>query len=550
MRRWGLLILLMGCREDDGTTLLSTTGDTGTIPTGSDEASVVLISWLPSAAEPNPELTLQGIFAVSRFGTLNLAQCVLSARSFCVDSLPELPGESIVTTDFDPAILEPLTTRDVGRRIDLGTRRATYLFDPGANVGYYFDQWAETDLGTGPLGLEIVGEAWPPYSGTNDIAVPSEMQLTAPDALEVLSFFDNAPIELTWTVPADVEGDVWLHYDTPVEQRLIRLEDTGAYSLDLRGLGLLEGDTITLTLGRWTRDTVTKSGNQVELLVQSNQTLLGSWRAVRAPLDGQYDECADAQLAPGTPPGNYTGTLIGATGDLDPGPTGCTGFPASGVDRVVPVDLLDQDLLTVTYQLESDDASVYLVTDCTAAETCLVGSDSEGLTQSELLVWFNDTGGPLRVYVVLDAFGEVTDDFNLDLTIEGLASEVLVPTCVDALYQGPIDGGEYHGTIAGNADNLNPACAMYATGGEGMAQIELRPGETMTAVVEAPYGDPKLYLLTNCAIGDSCILYSDLDSDSTEEVVYTNPTPFSQNFYLVLDSTLNLGEYFLDLTIE
>lgn len=550
MARWSVLLVLVGCPNDD-TGDGSASGDTGEPISGTDHGSVVLAAWLPSGAEPNPELTLEGLFTQDPQPYANLAQCVLSARAFCFDALPAKPGESVVTATYDGAILEDLVTRDLGRKITLGPWKATFNLDASSEVGYYLEQWAETSIGGGPLGLGFSKGAWGGYAGTADVPVPSPMVVTSPNPLQVLDFFDNAPIDLTWEVPAGVTGDVYLYYSTPVEDRLIRLEDTGAYALDLRPLALHEGDTVDLVLGRWTGGSVLHNGNTAKLLVQANQPLRGSWRTNRTVLVDVYDQCVAAQTAPATPPGNYTGSLLGAYDDLDPGEGGCTGFQAAGVDRIVPIDLLDQDLLTVDYQLLANDASVYLLSDCTTTASCLVGADAAGVGEEEALVWFNDSGGDQRVYLVLDAYSTVTDDFNLDIRIDSLAQEVLLPTCVDAIEQGPIDSGSYHGTVAGNADNLNPACAEgTAPGGEGIAMVRLGPGETLSASVEAPGADPKLYLLANCSIGDSCFLFADVDADTTEEIVYVNASGFTQNMYLALDAGPNLGEYFLELAIE
>ena len=109
--------------------------------------------------------------------------------------------------------------------------------------------------------------------------------------------------------------------------------------------------------------------------------------------------CAAAIDAPSAVPGSYTGDLQGMTKDLNPGNQGCTGFAATGVDAVVPIDLLTEDLLTVRYQLVDDDASLYLLTDCSDVGTCLDGAD-EGLKGDvETASFFNDTGAPQRVTV-------------------------------------------------------------------------------------------------------------------------------------------------------
>ncbi|MEQ1566479.1 MAG: hypothetical protein ABMA64_12630 [Myxococcota bacterium] len=549
----GALIGLCGCNgeKDTGVSPSGDTGgdDTATSPVDADDGSVVVLAWAPSWDNPAPSTVVLGLFAADRLGVLNLAQCVGSAESFCTSELPPSPGSSVLVTALDPDLKDDLQTRKVGAEITLGEWVGSYQFDSSTDIGFYYATSSDISMPTGPLGLHLGGD-WGPYDGTDDVRAPTALRVTDPDPTDAQEFYDTVPIHLEWD--PGTEGDLYLYVETPAEQRLYRLDDTGAYDLDLSALGLGNGAAVDLILGRWGRGTVDHQGNQVEILVQSNQRIHGTWRTLgeRTEIVDTYDECSLAQTAPSAVPGNYFGDLAGSTDDLNPLPAGCTGFKAAGIDRVVPIDLQPDDQLTVNYQLVSDDASLYLLTDCSDETTCLAGVDQANAGDVEQIVWFNDTGAPLRVYAVLDAFEAVTDIFNLDIIVESLSTDILVPTCVDAIAQGPAAAGSYHGSVALHADLLQPYCAAPANGGEGMTEVLLGPGEQLRATVEAPGGNPKLYLLSNCAIGDSCFLANDQGAGATEEIVYTNPSPASQYLYLVLDSDSSLNEYFLDLEIQ
>jgi hypothetical protein len=542
------------------------TGDTAPVtlpPLGDDEGSLVVLSWLPSAgraplvAKGDARTVMLGMFARSREGIVNLAQCVGSSESFCAEALPAAPGDSVVVTEMDPLILEDLRTVYVGEEVRLGPWSAPYESDSG--VGYYRSTEPGAALPTEPVALTLDGE-WAPYASEPVIPVPTPIEVTSPDPALEFDLHDSAPLDLRW-VPAPTgatgaadAGAVYLAVSTTREERLFLLEDDGQEWIDLSPLGLAEGAAVDMILGRWTVTPIDHRGHDLQLQIQSNQQLFGTWRTTgpRVELTELYDDCAAAEAAPGVSPGNYTGDLYEASPDLDPGTGGCTGFQARGPDAVVPIDLLAEELLTVNYQLLADDASLYLVTDCTdEVGTCLVGSDvSQNGGAVEQAVYLNATGGPQRVYAVLDSFLGVTERFNLDILIESIGGDVLVPTCIEAMDQGPIGSGNYRGSLAVHADLLAPECAGTSEGGEGMLQVYLEPGGTVQATASSAGTNPVVYLMYHCAIAESCFYAENDESGDSEELRYTNTTGVAEFFYLVVDGDTNLGDYELDLTVQ
>ncbi|MEZ4236060.1 MAG: hypothetical protein R3F59_07845 [Myxococcota bacterium] len=543
----------LGCAGDPpGTQPTDDTTDTGpttTGPRGDDEGSLVLQAWQPAFGD-DAQTVFLGVFAASRLGVLNLAQC-LGPEGFCADALPEAPGDSVVVTAIDDTFREQLETVQAGNEIRLGPWSAMYSYDSDTGVGYYFQTETGASLPSEPVGVTL-GGYWGAYVGEPDIPVPSAIEVTSPDPMRQVDLYDSAPLDLQW-VPGG-EGTPYLVVVTNRESRVFLLEDDGQESIDLTPLNLADGAFVEMTVGRWTVTPVDVRGNDLNVQIQSNQRIHAVWRATgpRSELTELYDECSEAGAAPAVPPGSYTGDLAGHGRDLDPGTGGCTGYQARGPDAIVPIDLLPDDLLTVNYQLLSDDASLYLLTDCDdPVGTCVDGSDDLASAGSvEQAVYLNTTGDRQRIFAVLDAFDTVTGPFNLDIIVESIGGDVLLPTCVEAMDQGPVTTGVYHGTLSAHADYLDPACASPANGGEGMLQVYLQPGESVTADVHATGADPKIYLMYNCAIADSCFFADDSDATEDEELRYTNATGVAEYFYLVVDGATNLGEYELDLVVQ
>lgn len=533
----------------DTGTLVGDDDDDATGPINDDQGSLVVVQTQGSVAA-GPNTLFAGMFVETSRGWENLAQCVAAADSFCIDQWPS-PDDWVPVQPFAPAILADLYSRDVGDTVTLGPWSAAYTFDADVGLGFYFQSYNAATPATGPLGVGFSAGEWGDYAGSADITPPTPIEITSHDPDRNSDFYDSEPIPLRWTPAA--AGEVFLVVDTFAEKRLYALQDDGAHDLDLSGMGLGDGARVGLTLGRWSRATVDVDGHQLEVQIQSNQPIPGIWREIgtRSELIPLYDTCAEAVPAPAVAPGSYFGDFSTFAKNHNPGNGGCTGFAATGQDAVVPIELQPDDLLEISYRLLSDDGSLYLLTDCQDEGTCVEGSDRTLTGGTEAVSWFNATGAPVRVYAILDGFQNVTDLFHLDLVITSLAGDVLKPTCVEAIDQGPIVPGSYYGTLSGNVDLLDPDCAAPAGGGEGLAQVYLAPGQQLSVTASAPgAGNAKLYLLYNCSIADSCLFAADSGTGAGESLTYTNSTPFSEYLYLVLDSEVGIGEYFLDVAIQ
>lgn len=548
--RWvalGGVLALSACidRPSGTTTLGRHTGDvTGddddtTIVARDDDGSVILSIQQPSAVNPDGSTTLTGLFVESNKGWLNLAECF---TWFCTSQLPAAPGDSVLVQGIDESLRDELVYRDVGNRISLGDLSASRQEDQDF-VYYSAGSARPAELGSRPIGLSF-GGAWGDYVGTDDVTPPTPMIVTQPSTIDPLEFLSSDPIHLEWEPGS--RGDVFLLVTTPVERRLWKLEDVGSFDLDLTAQNLPDGTPVTLDLGRWAQGAVDANGNVANILVKSSQHFEGTWRTIsaRVPLYDVYDTCGEAVSGVPLVAGNYTGDIRSFTNDLRPRSGVCTPWTANGQDGIVPIDLRADDQLEVTYRLPNGDASVYLTTDCADLGECFVGRDANLNGVAENLTYVNDQGDR-RVYLVLDGFDAYQSAFTLDVDITSLGGSVFVPTCAEAITQGPIAPGSYQGRVGGNANLLEPDCAPNVAGGEGLLQVFLLPNETLDVDVTTN-GAPNavMYLLYNCSIGDSC-----LGVAPSKHLVYQNQTGASEFLYLVLDGPPGVDSYVLDLAI-
>lgn len=548
MRRLWIVAALgavVGCDGDDTVPLplhSATVGDDDdddVLPSGDDEASVVLVVQQPNALDAEGSTTLTAVFAEDARGWIDLTECF---TSYCTNQLPGSLGEFVTVQGPDGTLQQDLLTRNQGKEVTLGEFGAERQAND--DFVYYFGGWDKAkNLGNQPMGFGFDGPSWGRYAGTDDIRPPTPMVVESPVPLESHEFVSSDVIPLLWEPGS--RGDVFLLVTTPAERRLYWLEDTGSYDLDLRAMGLVDQAPVTLDLGRWSRDGVDLDGNVATLTVKSNQRLDGVWRDIgaRSPID-LYDTCGEARDAPGATSGNYRGDFTDFANNLRPRLGQCTPWTALGQDAIVPVDLRSNDQLYVSYRLPTGDASLYITTDCADLGECVAGRDSTIGFGAETVTWVNN-GDDQRVYVVMDAFAEFTSDFTLDLEVTSLGGAVFMDTCAEAIAQGPIAPNTYQGRIGGNANLLTPQCFLAGTGGEGVLQVYLLPGQTLDATVTTN-GAPAaaLYLLYNCSLGDSC-----LDVEPAKHLTYVNETAVSEFLYLVLDGPPGVDSYVLDLAV-
>ena len=132
--------------------------------------------------------------------------------------------------------------------------------------------------------------------------------------------------------------------------------------------------------------------------------------------------CADANSWTPYSTGGLSmfGSLSGMTGNitlLDQNV--CTGETTSGVDAILPIDLLDGETIDVDYTQILGDASLYLLGLCVdPLGTCLTASDGGPDGVQESISYTNNSGATENLRLVLDCFdGQFCGDFNMQMSI-------------------------------------------------------------------------------------------------------------------------------------
>jgi hypothetical protein len=243
-------------------------------------------------------------------------------------------------------------------------------------------------------------------------------------------------------------------------------------------------------------------------------------------------------------------TTQGKVNDYSPNSGGCTGFAASGPDRVYSILMFAGEQLHVA-ATSAFDSSLYLVSNCADVNgSCLAGSDL-GVGGTEVIApVFQQTG---TYYVIVDGFGSASGTGDLFSEIRS------GDTCADA-YVVPAGGGIFQGTTSGfaadyGATQNSGSCTGYTlTGADAVYRIELAPAEEITATLTSTW-DGALYLISDCASSaTSCV--AGQDNGNPETISYTNATGATATYYLVVDSwrptdtTVREGNYTLDINFQ
>jgi len=551
------LVLLFACGGEPpgngkGGDKASDTDTITSVQPGTDEGFVFLFENAPHLYDDVPNISLAGLFVEDDMGIENLVQCVAYKEgAWCADRLPS-EGDFIVTEDWDDDILEELVAVDAGPDVTIGPYTAEkYDFDGGL---VYF----RTDLygiaapnGSTNVSFGTETSEWDEYLGVGVIDVPNQLILTQPEIFEYAMFEATKPFELRWQ--PGTTGEVYIAVLTRRENRLYRVADTGAYDLDLDDVGLSDGDSVELRIGRWSVANIDDEGNELTVHYQRDQKIVGSYRDFGGRTEiFPPNTCYEGGMAPPLEPGNYWGDLGPLSNDQSPGLiNSCTGAPAFGADGMYRIEVQPDEILDITYDLLQGDASVYILGNCNQGNSCLAGADNNvGVgTPAEELSYHNTSGVTQNLTLVLDAAIWTNSAFTLDIVSTQLIGDVLEDNCVDAMALGPIGTGNYVGDLSGFTNLLDPGIPA-AAGPEGLIQIELLPNETLQADVDMPGHDAVLYALYNCAVVGSVAATADANVNGVEQLMYTNQSPGNELVYLVVDGVASTGSYTLDILIQ
>lgn len=276
------------------------------------------------------------------------------------------------------------------------------------------------------------------------------------------------------------------------------------------------------------------------------------------------ERCDLASSVPGST--TVSGSTIGATADVN---LGCTGASNQGPDRVYAVTVPNMERLTVTLTPEVTDTtdgglqfdpSLYLVAgpaaSCQPADAgdrsaCLDGSDIDQPPGSpERVTYFNTTGAPREVFVVVDSFFNAPDEMN-GIIHEGryelrftLAAPPMGDRCDTATAITP-------GTLAGQALTNFSGDYGFGTncrrsdGPDRAYSIRVPVGERLTAIA-TPALDAGFDLTLNLIAGPAaaceasplvCLTGADSQvGGEPERVDYLNRGPNPQEVFVVVGS--------------
>ena len=505
----------------------------------------------------NQAAFLYGIFVDEHPGFHNLAECAVD-RGICLDLLPVDEDTYIdPNTDvvFDPQFSE---YRYVGLTVSLGDYEANYYNDA---VSYYYANLSDQTGGnpiSGALGAEF-GVEWGDYSGTSDIEVSGDIELQYPRPGSQISFHDGDTVLIEW-VPNN-EGDVYLTVSAGIYfYRMYLLEDDGYFELNVDDMGFgTDGYTVHFTLSRWNHGTVDHKGHTLDLVATSEVSFTGEYFYVGGRTQIELSNtCGEALTAPVTQSGGYWGRLKnwGFTDVIDPiSNPACTGWMARGEEGLFHIQLEPLQNLTAEYILLDQDASMYVLEDCSDVQTCVSGADLTYSGDAEFLSYFNETDEVKDLYLVADGYTSTDGVFYMDLTIDQVLEPEMFNECPDAMQQAvPTGPGTYFTSYLPYTNQLDPGAGgctnSSVIGPDSMTQVQVDAGQTLSVNINMQNGDPALYLLYNCTNALSCAVGSDASVGQQEQLAYTNNSGVSELLYLVVDSKTTLQPYFMTLDIQ
>lgn len=510
------------------------------------------------------------LFAESAPNHLNLAKCAIE-ESTCIPTMPS-DEDSPVTFDPDDSIdATIIRSRYVGDVLGVGPYALPYAENPETKLGFYTLDATKQGLTEGLIGASWAGQ-WPTYVGTEDLLVPSPIQIITPRANGTTNFTNDAKVPFEWVPTGEGEVTLTLIPDSG-DAIFYLLDDDGYYELDTNDLitRLKITDEVTefkSYLGRWSRNTVVKFGHVIEYVASSDVSFTSNLiqiglreRATAA------DECAQAQGSIALSGGQYWG-FNGAPrldGDLSVGGGGSCVDPffandysdSAGPDGVFRLDIPPRHFYSVDYNLLTENASVYLLDDCNDLDSCVDGSDLEpDPNLHEFVSFFNADDDTRTLYLVIDSSeADKESYYTLDITDELFDEPAMYDTCEDAMAAEPTVGeGTWWGTFTAYTSGTNPGvggCTGTSVGGpDAITPVEVPAGASMNASVSMAGADTALYLLFNCNDAFSCPAGSDRSQDGREDVFFDNSAnPYPLTVYLVVDSKTGMKPYFLDIDI-
>ena len=284
---------------------------------------------------------------------------------------------------------------------------------------------------------------------------------------------EPAPAE---TDPVDTDTDEMLDTDTD------EMEDTGS-----------TGDTGTLPSGTFV-DTCQAAGNENPLLS-----------------------------------GTYRGDTTGQLDDLDPGPSSCiggSGVTAAGPDVIGRVRLKPGEQLVARHV--NAGGSLYLVSDCADAITCVDGAEGRAAT----LRYVNTNVVAENWFLVADTAGPQGEPWVVDVDLSTPAFDAFHDNCAQAAYAAGVIPGTYTTTVLDASPSVNPGsgvCGLTraSSGPDLLLPFDVPPGQVLTVTAPVPG-----YVVEDCLQPtDTCVT-----SSPGGALVYRNGGAVNQRVFAVLEA--------------
>lgn len=496
----------------------------------------------------------------SSAGFVNMAQCTLFDQLPCIGAFPALED----FTDLDPdQRVDPdvVRTRFLGFEIEVGKHPREgidpyvlpYKEDTRTGLGFYAIDATRQGFQTGEIGATWEGQ-WERRKSFDDLSVSEPIQMVAPQPGASLFVPNGTRLPIEW-VPTG-EGEITLLVANRFTiHRLYHLVDDGYFELDVDSLGLTgQLEDLTVTLTRWNVADIQWTGHYMREVASSDVAFNLELANVGAR-DELYvvDSCTEASGMPPLQSGDWWARLDGFDNSLNPSnyypnclrETGNWYAAGGGRDGLAKVELPPKSVINLQYTHFTESASVYFVSDCTRARTCVAGIDADNSPGApETLSLFNKSDDLETWYLVLDSTADESTDsevFTMDVTIEPLVDPEMYDLCVDAAAATPtLTTAAYYEEFVAYTADLNPGVGGCATnplpGPEALMPFTLGPNQTLTITADMPTGDVGLYVLANGCSVANCIGGANGSTLDPETLVVTNNSATATDLILVVDS--------------
>ncbi len=232
--------------------------------------------------------------------------------------------------------------------------------------------------------------------------------------------------------------------------------------------------------------------------------------------------------------GTISGSNVGANRDYNAG-TGCRSF-SSGADVVYAVDIPAGNTMIATLDATFDATLEVIGADCPgmASPACLASID-----EPEVITYRNTSGSTLRVFVVVASYYSGDEgDFDLNIAFVPPAAN---DTCASAI---SIGEGTFTGsTIGASRDYKDGAgCRSFATGPDVVYAIDIPPGNTLSAVVDAPSFDSIIELIgSDCTSAATPACLASVDSGNPERLSYRNTGTTTLHAFIAVGAYSSTG---------